>query len=82
MAQRETFLGQDLPMEVLFHVDSTKQFTTAALVTTIGGIQFAAFGTAKRNITDPYDEAVGTNLSLARALRDLSEALEQASIGG
>lgn len=82
MSQRETFLGHDIQAEVLFHVDSTRQFTTATLVTTIGGIQHVAFGTAKRNVADPYDEAIGTNLSLARALRDLSEALEEAAIGG
>lgn len=67
---------EDLMVEVAYHLDATKTYTTATLVAKVGGQDAVGVGTAKRNPGDDYVRSTGARLALKRALRDLADDIE------
>lgn len=70
-----------LNIRSLMHVDSSKQFTTVAMETSFNGCKIQGLGTAKRNVTDQYNVAIGGAVALSRALRDLADEVEALAEG-
>lgn len=62
------------------HVDITRDFTTVVITGILDGNQFEGLGTAKRSPHDKYNEQVGTDLALSRALIDAGLELERRAL--
>lgn len=66
----------EMKIEAHVHVSTDKVFTTTAVEVRQGRSAWTGIGTAKRNVTDPYNEDVGITLATSRAFRDLADDLE------
>lgn len=63
---------RSLDVEAMTHFDATRTFTTV----TLRGERYVGVGSAKRNPADEHDGQTGQDIALARALRELADALE------
>lgn len=61
----------------MVHVSTDKEFTTVVLEGVYEGAPIGGMGTAKRNRGDKYNETVGRQLAMSRALRDLADEIEE-----
>lgn len=68
--------------KIKVEVDQDVEHTEATAIIKIGGREFAGFGRAKRNPSDPNVPMVGEELALARALSELSHHLLDAAADG
>jgi Domain of unknown function (DUF1876)/Domain of unknown function (DUF1918) len=75
--------GESTPDRVAMRVDVSltedADHTEAVARAHVGGREFAAWGRARRNPTDPTMPAVGEELAVARALSDMSHQLVAAA---
>jgi hypothetical protein len=62
-----------LSLDMQYYVDPTKTFT----VVVVSGQRFSGVGVAKRNRSDKYDEQVGLDVALGRALQNLGAETEK-----
>lgn len=62
-----------LSLAMQYYVDPTKTFT----VVVVSGQRFTGVGIAKRNRSDKYDEQVGLDVALGRALQNLGAETEK-----
>ncbi len=67
-------------MTVEIQVDETEERTEAKATLRLRGKEFAGWGRARRNPSDPNVPLVGEELAVARALSELSHHLVNAAV--
>ena len=72
-------MSQAVVFKVEVHISESDEETEAKAVTSLRDRDFAGWGRAKRNPTDPNVPMIGEELAAARALSDLSHRLVEAA---